>query len=199
MNEAHDEGMEKYYTALGELVHNLAYIEGRILFLLWNETAVTPEVGRAIFSGTRMDAALSFINRTYQAKGQKLPDILNDCFTQLKVINSARNDILHYGTQFLTDDIEPFVSKSRVAISDNVTVTKIDTQAVLNMVHDLHTVTAKLNQYALKNTKSAEAKSVEVWEEVAARTWLYKPVQRPIQDHLSLRKSAKSPRKSSQE
>ena len=59
-----------YYTALGHFINKYAQLESVVNGALFTITGVDPRVGKAIFSGTRLSGAVSFINRTLDATDQ---------------------------------------------------------------------------------------------------------------------------------
>jgi hypothetical protein len=98
-----------YYETLGRFIQAFANTEGTISAALREFSKVTGPVARSIFSGTRADAAKQLITRILDAENysQGIKNELKNVFDQLGLINSARNDIIHYGTQF--EDADRFI------------------------------------------------------------------------------------------
>src|SRR5205823_6392002 len=94
-----------YHECLGRFIRAFAATEGTMNGALREFSKVTGPVARAIFSGTRAEAAKQYITRIMDAEHyrQEIKDELKNVFNQLGLINSARNEILHYGTQFEGD------------------------------------------------------------------------------------------------
>jgi hypothetical protein len=90
---------ERYLKALGDFIDTFSHLEGAVFFLLVNHAGVTMSVGRAIFSGTRIDAAISFIRRIHAANTgiEKMPDEEEDLLMRLQTLNTARNELVHFG------------------------------------------------------------------------------------------------------
>jgi hypothetical protein len=74
-------------------------VEADMQHALWRTAGVKSPIEPAIFSGTRIDAAASFIKRIAEAEGwpAKRRRTLDDVSAQLGEITRVRNDILHYG------------------------------------------------------------------------------------------------------
>jgi hypothetical protein len=53
-------------------------------------------MARAVFSGVRIQEAVSFIRRIMEIRPSKIPDGLDEVLAQLLTINDARNLILHH-------------------------------------------------------------------------------------------------------
>ncbi len=87
-----------FYISLGRFLHNYAMLESIMLRALIKASGVSHEVGQSIYSGTRVSAAKDFINRILDAQNnQALKARLKPYFDQIGLINSMRDDILHYG------------------------------------------------------------------------------------------------------
>lgn len=97
---------EDYWLALGEFIDTFSHAEQMMHSFLKHRAKVSREVGNSIFAGTRIDAAISFIKRIHTAETgeEKIPADLEEIFNQLAAINSARNDIVHFGAINIGED-----------------------------------------------------------------------------------------------
>lgn len=91
--------MDKYYLALGRFVDAFSDIEDHVFMTLGTEAGMVPPFAQALFSGTRVDAAISLIRRLYESKERVIPERLSDVLSQLAAINTVRNNILHFGVR----------------------------------------------------------------------------------------------------
>jgi len=64
-----------YWLALGRFVDNFSMIEAQLFETLKIASGVSDQTAPAIFSGTRVDAAMSFLNRI--AESGRLTDVAN--------------------------------------------------------------------------------------------------------------------------
>jgi hypothetical protein len=87
-----------YYEALGRFVAQFAGVEATLFWALIFHGKINQKVAQAIFSGTRVDQAMSFISRICEAidPGEERRSELRDVFTQLRAINDVRNSLLHH-------------------------------------------------------------------------------------------------------
>jgi hypothetical protein len=90
--------MDKYYLALGKFVEMFAKVEDAVFVALVRKTGVFSPRAEALFSGTRVRDAVSFIKRLHEADSTPLPPRLAEVFGQLSAINTIRDRILHWGT-----------------------------------------------------------------------------------------------------
>jgi len=133
-----------YWEALGLFVHAFAETECILGILLRKRAEVPEHVGNAIFSGARIDTAMSYIRRIEEAKTnvRDIGSALSDAFIQLKIINDVRNDILHYSAQE-GDDYERVVSTELTALtSKHVRQTSVSSETLLAMLSDLFRIRA---------------------------------------------------------
>jgi hypothetical protein len=94
-----------YFEALGRFVHEFATLEAVVFNTLAFYAKVPNNMARALFSGTRVRAAMGLIKRITQIQdpGEENKTDLEYVFRQIEAINTLRDDILHQGS-VLTDD-----------------------------------------------------------------------------------------------
>jgi hypothetical protein len=97
---------DEYNAALGRFVSAFAGVEGMVFALLTDMVGVSYEVGQAVFSGVRIDAAMDHIRRLCHLRHPDLekpaleeiaPAPVAECLPRIAPINKVRNSILHYG------------------------------------------------------------------------------------------------------
>jgi hypothetical protein len=95
-----------YLPALGTFVSAFSIIEHILNEVLWVYTGVSPEMGRAIFSSSRVDFCCQALIRIIDAQkltGERI-DELRIIIEQIGVIARTRNDILHFGISKIEED-----------------------------------------------------------------------------------------------
>lgn len=185
-----------YFEALGRFVQTFAETEIGIAMTLRTLAGVTKPVARAIFSGVRVETAMSFINRIMEvtSTSQPMRDDFQYAFTQLGHINQARNQILHYGVDLgFTSDGEYVLQASDMIVSnkgfalteDRIRETPISGEILDNMIHDLDIISCILMAQNMRviAARSNDDYSTHLLAEadrlMRARetAWRYKPVQ----------------------
>jgi hypothetical protein len=130
---------DAYFRNLGIFVHVFAFVEDWMLLLLHQFSNVHDKAAPALFSGLRVDQAISLIRRLYEAHGHAIDPELDHAFRQLATINSTRNDILHYGG--LGPGDERIVSTRRAAHTpDRIRVFPVSSKVLDDMSTDLLTI-----------------------------------------------------------
>ena len=118
---------DAFHLALGRFVDAFATAEHNLRFALAATAGVPREVAQAIFSGTRTDAAISFIGRLFEARCTRPTPEIDVALKRMHLILGVRNDLMHFGASsdgdyFTTSNaahtIERQAKSSRLAISD---------------------------------------------------------------------------------
>ncbi|QIL73279.1 hypothetical protein G7048_24780 [Diaphorobacter sp. HDW4B] len=136
---------EEFQRALGKLTLGWADMEKVIRITLRHYAGVTPEVARALFSGTRaktaMDMIESIAHNTDMEKARI--DDLREVFPVISSINTMRDFLVHYvdGSLIESDDNDPRLRKlSNRGASSRVGKGKtywISSALIYDMCHDL--------------------------------------------------------------
>lgn len=95
-----DDLLAPYWLALGKFVHRYAEIEAAMHQVLRIVSDVPDRTAQALFSGTRVSQATDIVKRLYTARRAHLPLYLQKAFSQIGVVNKARDRLLHHGMQF---------------------------------------------------------------------------------------------------
>lgn len=114
--ENYRKGTQPYFEALGEFVTHYAVLEDVISIHLNIITGITSELGKSIFSGTRIKSAIDFINRILDASDKAdMMSRLKPYFDHIGHLTAARDLILHYGGKFQHSTKTLLVSNARSA------------------------------------------------------------------------------------
>lgn len=128
-----------YHTALGLFVSQYAMLENILNVLLVNISGIDQKSAAAVFSGTRVSNAKSFINRLLdtQSRSDNLKCRLKPYFDRIGLINTARDEILHYGGFYRHDTNQIVVSNTRSAhIEKNLREFEVDAQIIGDLTTD---------------------------------------------------------------
>jgi hypothetical protein len=140
----------KYLRALGWFVTFFAVIENSVHKTLWKFVGVNPTIAACIFSGTRIDGAISYLKRIAEATNwpKDHKTLLDHIALQLGEITQLRNDLLHYGTTGETPDAL-FVTNEKFAhIKSRIRETKISTAILTDVTSDLLAILFQLAELA---------------------------------------------------
>jgi hypothetical protein len=165
----------EYRLALGTFVDAFAKVESGMFYVLLWQTKTKVPVGKAIFSGTRVETASSFLRRLADvgdmdaAEWEQLEPVL----TQLHIINDVRNTLLHHVTQGVEDGRALVTDALRALTVDRIRVYPISPAILEAMTRDcrkifLHLVTRHSGRPALRG------KHPEL-DEVLRDAWRYIP------------------------
>jgi hypothetical protein len=111
-----------YWQALGRFIEAFASTETGMFNLLAYYAGLSTAPAKALFSGTRIDAAIKLIRRIIAMEGaaDERKNELEIVFSQLSAINEARNDIIHYGSWETTEG-RMSTNLTRAHLPQNVT------------------------------------------------------------------------------
>lgn len=107
-----DPVIDRYRLALGTFIHDFAMLEAFLFDLLCAAAGVSSEIGGALFSGARAENLMSLTKRCYEASETEFPPFLQRAFSQITVLNHARNDAVHFVTLGMQDDEEQVLATS---------------------------------------------------------------------------------------
>src|SRR3954453_16679592 len=93
----YDKATIPFYISLGRFLHQYSLLETAMLTVLIGVSGVTQSVGRSIYSGTKARTARRYTNRILDATSRADLNVkLKPYFDQISLINSMRDEILHY-------------------------------------------------------------------------------------------------------
>lgn len=173
--------MDKYEQLLysiGNFVLTFAEVEYSVHKTLARLAGLSDELRRALFSGTRADAAISLINRMLEISDDGHASATNKkrfkhAFDQFKVINEARNLLLHHGLERPWGIPTHSSSNARVALTKERLKSMHFTPEVLdNMAEDLGKI-----QLIISFAAVTKGKELPVVDKLLREPWLYIPPQ----------------------
>lgn len=181
----------EYWTALGEFVHTFSMVEVNMQCALWEFAGLSRALAIAFLAGsTRIDSAINLMNKIAVARkwrANRKTELQAIC-TQLGIINKVRNDILHYGADFI-DGKWRVSNRAMVVTKARVRVTMITVKSLREMVSDLNIINSRLVYLAWGSfMKPAVRRSFTPLRKYA---WRYKQPSR----HQRVRKNRKTLRK----
>lgn len=100
--------MARYRHALGEFIHDFAWLEVCLVHLLCAVAGIDDKLGPALFSGARAETLTGFIRKCYVAQDRQIDPYLDRALAQVTVLNGARNEVVHF-TTFAIEDSEDAV------------------------------------------------------------------------------------------
>jgi len=172
-------GRADYFAGLGEFIHVFSQVEAQLQYALWNEAGVSPEVAKAVFSGVRLDQGKNLIIRLQDATRKERNTLLDSAFAQLKILTSARNDIVHYGARFEGGKIH--ISTAMAAhVPERLRVTPIGKDTFQAMISDLHHIKWVVILHMLSKGTPPPQYERDVLS-ASERPWQYRPPQQPPQ------------------
>jgi hypothetical protein len=164
---------DPYYSALGKFMDEFSKVEAFLYLLLVSKAGMTMKKAGALLSGVRVEAAISFYERLCEAEASEVPANLKDAFSHAKTLNTARNEVVHYGSndtlingRIVSTSIKSHSDKKtrQYAISSTtLNHMTLDARKVVAIIIRQVSPTAQVNEAALK------------------RAWLYKYPANPAQ------------------
>jgi hypothetical protein len=172
-----------YMLALGRFVTEFSNVEALIQKALWQFAGVPEPTAQAVFSGTRTDGCIQFINRIAAAQNWSEPrkKELEHIFSQLGMINKLRNDILHYGSMMTEplDGLWLISNKPFVHLPERIQEICVTPNLLEDATSDLRTIQWFL--YVIMGTDGAS-----IFDPETRRTWLYKSPPRDLEYRKNL-------------
>lgn len=173
MNEPFD--ADRYYLQLGRFISIFAVAESSLRILLATLLNMDNDGQRAFLSGTRADAAISFVRRHYASKEMAIPTFLDRALSQFSSINSARNDLVHFvvkidqaGALWSNREKVPNPSEAKIRRIDNETMEALRTDTAI--------IGSIFAAASLPLTK-LERHKPELLSALSEYAWQYKPPQ----------------------
>jgi hypothetical protein len=170
----YDKATIPFYISLGRFLHQYSLLETAMLTVLIGVSGVTLSVGKSIYSGTRIGTAKSYINRILDATDRAaLKEQLRPYFDQIGLINSMRDEVLHYGATYDFSKNALIVSNERVAHTpDKLRRIEVNPQLLDDLRHD--TLRAYCGVLLCWVGGSSPPDARKYFESVVASPWRYK-------------------------
>jgi len=169
---------DNYYKSLGRFVHTYATVEIAAQVILWVHIRVDMDTAKALLGGTRVRDAMSKVKRIREAmriaETSPTSKLLENIFSQLADITSARDDIFHYGAWVDPDGTQARVSNWRHAYSETkLREFRISAEALNDMTADLETCANRLIALSEIVAKMRDLRPEDVPDEWK-QPWRYK-------------------------
>lgn len=124
-----------YFEALGRFMHEFSQVEHMLHYRMAVELNLDMDLANAVLSGVKADQAIQNIKRIYQAKRKELPPDMAEAFEHIAILNTARNEIIHYGAEATGDGPQRTVSTALKAHSPDKVKEWIVTPDILGDMH----------------------------------------------------------------
>jgi lipopolysaccharide biosynthesis glycosyltransferase len=165
------EETDAYHLALGRFVSAFSDIEASMQATLWHFAGVSTPTAQAVFSGTRIEGAMQFINRIADAQRWKKSkrNQIQHIFTQLGHLNKLRNEILHYGAWMLAPGAWIVSNKEFAHMIERIRSIQISPETLREATADVENIQARLKALVTGRRLSRA---------VRQHAWRYKPPER---------------------
>lgn len=171
------ERLEEYNLALGRFVSSFAQVEAAMFYSrAWYAKTQRP-IACAIFSGTRVDQATSFMRRLAEVGliGAAEWKLLEPVLKQLRLVTEIRNAILHYGAERVTTGRALVADALRALTPEKVKTFPISPDILADLNYDCQKIYRHLIvQHAGRPTLRGDR---PVLERILASAWRYIPAQ----------------------
>jgi hypothetical protein len=146
-------------------------IEASMQATLWHFAGVSTPTAQAVFSGTRIEGAMQFINRIADAQRWKKSkrNQIQHIFTQLGHLNKLRNEILHYGAWMLAPGAWIVSNKEFAHMIERIRSIQISPETLREATADVENIQARLKALVTGRRLSRA---------VRQHAWRYKPPER---------------------
>ncbi len=126
--------------------HTFSDIEATMQATLWHFAGVSTPTAQAVFSGTRIEGAMQFINRIADAQRWKKSkrNQIQHIFTQLGHLNKLRNEILHYGAWMLAPGAWIVSNKEFAHMIERIRSIQISPETLREATADVENIQARL-------------------------------------------------------
>lgn len=182
--EIHEYELPKYHSSLGKFISTFSDVEYVIQKLLWRKTGVTDTIGKAVFSGCKIDLAISHIRRIHSHEDDLEPE-LEKAFSQLSAINNLRNHVVHYGADFGPET--PVSTNKKTALKeDKIKEYPVSCEILSNATEDIQSIRYLINTF-INEFIEFEDYPAEHRKEFLQRTFLYKSPSQGSNGHSSLK------------
>ena len=137
-------------------------------------------MGQALMSGVRLKEMMSLLSRAFAVSNvpKEIVADIGRVMERLGPINTTRNNILHWGTQFADSGDEHRVDNRHIAhIQERVQEFTVSVRTLEEMTADLSKAAAHLIVHMLRDFMDEKTLLAALADELSA-PWRYKPPQR---------------------
>ncbi|MEA3033982.1 MAG: hypothetical protein QOH86_1998 [Sphingomonadales bacterium] len=173
--------MARYRHALGEFIHDFAWLEVCLVHVLCAVAGIKDEIGPVLFSGTRANDLISFIRKCYIAQEREIEIYLDRALTQVSLLNSARNEVVHFTTFGIEDSEDAVLATNQFRLMPgNVKNRLLTPEVLLAMSKDARVISGML-AIAEAEGKDPGSTGDQIVSEMNGKQppWHYRPVSLP--------------------
>jgi hypothetical protein len=166
---------DEYHKTLGEFVSKFSEVEANLISALWHFAGVQRPIAQAVLTGTKVEGAISFINRVADAKHWRKSRraSFKEFSDQFGLINKLRNDILHNGSNWTASQTWTVTNRFFAHAPSKIRTYPVSADLLKRAKSDLELIETKLILftwgYAMK------PKTKRDFKESALHPWQYKP------------------------
>ena len=163
-----------YLLALGEFIDQFARTEAMLHYVLRHFAKTSQNIGNAVFSGVRVDAAVSFIRRIAEVEdpGETARKQIDFLFTHLAEINNLRNDIVHYGSEIRGGGRRVTTNRIMALTADRIRERAVSPEILRDAASDLNKINIHLSAHLLIHMPN---QIMEGFRPILDASWRYKP------------------------
>lgn len=168
--------LQEYRLALGTFVEAFAQVEAAIFYALSWHAKTRHSIAKAIFSGTRVEQAASFMRRLADANLIETAEWreLEPVLTQLHHINDIRNAILHYGAQGVAEGGRALIADALRALTvQKIRIFPISADILADLTYDCRKIYRHL--IVRHSGRAAVVGKHPELEAVLEGAWRYEP------------------------
>lgn len=182
-----------YFEALGRFVDAFAEMETAMALTFWKFADVPRDIARAVFSGVRAKEAADQCRRIMEATGSTKKDFEDFKYLtdRLGLLNSARNDIIHYGAFSIGSDGAYVTNAIKAHVEKKVTEFPVSPKILDQMRADAVKITFHLEYEYLGRAWPRSALARAALERALQSPWQYK--HQPRQPKRAADKDKKPP------
>jgi hypothetical protein len=168
---------DEYYDALGRFIADFSEIEGAMQIALWHFAKVKTPIAQAVFSGVRSDDACNKITRIADAENwpEERKIIWQEISSRLGLLRTLRNDIVHYGAEWVAPNTWIATNDMFVHAPKKITNTPVTITILSDATADLQKLSLLLFNFIFADEMTALGKlSIR---QALERAWRYIPPQ----------------------
>jgi ribosomal protein S13 len=166
---------DNYHLALGRFVDAFATAEHNLKFALAATAGISHEVAQALFAGARVDVAIGQIRQLYEAQGIMIEQEVDKALSQMKVILTVRNAIMHYGAVF--DGSHFTTSTAAHTLPKQAKTSRYELNDLERMTFDLLAIGHRFIWMAVHTLPNAYPEAIKLLDDAARTAMQFKPPQ----------------------
>ena len=164
----------RYWEALGRFVSFYTTTELTLQDALWHLAGVKPATAQAIFSGVRIESAMSTIRRFQEAQSwdEARRAEIEAIFKQLNDIREFRNWLLHYGAKHDSKDLYKIKNTASAHISKKIQTMPVSREILEHATTDLVAINSRIILFCYGDKMQPNIRAS--FETSRQRAWAYK-------------------------